>query len=124
MIWSERNLSFLIDLILRLDTHLSSIVHQYNTLAYILLFLLVFCETGLVVTPFLSGDSLIFATAALAAGGGPISIPGVILLFILAAFLGDTANYQIGHFLRDRVEKRQHIPFIKFEYIDSTHEFF
>jgi membrane-associated protein len=117
-------LNYLIDLILHLDTHLNIIVSQHNVLAYVLLFLLIFCETGLVVTPFLPGDSLIFATAALAAGGGRINIPFVITLFMLAAVCGDTVNYQVGHFLRDRVEKRQRIPLIKLEYIDRTHAFF
>lgn len=114
----------IIDLVLHLDTHLNILFSGHAIFAYALLFLLIFCETGLVVTPFLPGDSLIFATAALAAGGGNISIPLVILLFIIAAVAGDTINYQVGHLLRDRVEKRQRIPFVKLEHIDRTHEFF
>jgi membrane-associated protein len=97
---------------------------HHNVLAYVLLFVIIFCETGLVFLPFLPGDSLIFATAALAANGGRINIPFVIMLFIIAAVCGDTVNYQVGHFMRDRVEKRQRIPFIKLEYIDRTHAFF
>jgi len=114
----------LIDLVLHLDTHLNSIMSHHNVLAYVLLFVIIFCETGLVFLPFLPGDSLIFATAALAANGGRINIPFVIMLFIIAAVCGDTVNYQVGHFMRDRVEKRQRIPFIKLEYIDRTHAFF
>jgi membrane-associated protein len=117
-------LSYLIDLILHLDTHLNSIISHHSIYAYVLLFLLIFCETGFVITPFLPGDSLIFATAALAAGGGRINIPLVIMLFIIAAVCGDIVNYQVGHFFRDRVESRQRIPFIKLEYIDRTHAFF
>jgi membrane-associated protein len=117
-------LSYLIDLVLHLDTHLNSIISHHSIYAYVLLFLLIFCETGFVITPFLPGDSLIFATAALAAGGGRINIPLVIMLFIIAAVCGDTVNYQVGHFFRDRVESRQRIPFIKLEYIDRTHAFF
>jgi membrane-associated protein len=117
-------LNYLIDLILHLDTHLNVIISQHSILAYILLFALIFCETGFVVTPFLPGDSLIFATAALAAGGSPISIPFAIMIFIAAAVCGDTVNYQVGHFLRNRVERRQHIPFVKLEHIDRTHAFF
>ena len=117
-------MSYLIDLILHLDTHLNSIISHHSIYAYVLLFLLIFCETGFVITPFLPGDSLIFATAALAAGGGRINIPLVIMLFIIAAISGDTVNYQVGHFFRDRVESRQRIPFIKLEYIDRTHAFF
>ena len=117
-------MSYLIDLILHLDTHLNSIISHHSIYAYVLLFLLIFCETGFVITPFLPGDSLIFATAALAAGGGRINIPLVIMLFIIAAVSGDTVNYQVGHFFRDRVESRQRIPFIKLEYIDRTHAFF
>lgn len=114
----------IIDLILHLDVHLNSLFSVHTLFAYILLFVLIFCETGLVVTPFLPGDSLIFAAAALAAGGGKINVPFVIILFILAAVAGDTVNYHVGHFLRDRVEKRQRIPFVKQEHIDRTHEFF
>lgn len=118
------NISFLIDLFMHLDRHLSAIVGQYHTASYVLLFLLIFCETGLVVTPFLPGDSLIFATGALIAAGGPLNIPTALLLFCIAAIGGDTVNYQIGRLLREKVQKRQKIRFIKLEHIDRTHRFF
>lgn len=118
------NFNFLIDLFLHLDKHLNVLLSHYNLLAYVVLFLIIFIETGLVVTPFLPGDSLIFATGAIAAAGGPICIPLVILLLYIAAISGDTVNYQIGHLLRNKVKNREHIRFIKMEYIDRTHAFF
>jgi Uncharacterized membrane-associated protein len=92
--------------------------------AYVFLFVIIFIETGLVITPFLPGDSLIFATGALAAAGGQISIPLVLLLLFIAAIAGDTVNYHIGHLLSEKVKKREKIHFIKIEYIDRTHAFF
>lgn len=118
------NLSFLIDLFLHLDKYLNTMLGSYNLLAYVVVFAVIFIETGLVITPFLPGDSLIFAIGAIAAAGGPISIPMMILLLYFAAIAGDTVNYQIGHLLREKVNKREHIPFIKMEYIDRTQAFF
>ncbi len=113
-------IQFLIDLFLHLDTHLSSVISQYGVWTYALLFLVIFVETGLVVTPFLPGDSLIFAAATFAALGSL----NVVLLFVLlaaAAVLGDTVNYWIGHYLGERA---YHIRWIKKEYLDRTHAFF
>lgn len=118
------NLNFLIDLFLHLDTYLNMMLSQYNILAYVVVFIIIFIETGLVVTPFLPGDSLIFAVGAIAAAGGPISIPLILFLLYLAAVAGDTVNYQIGHLLRKKVNKREHIPLIKMEYLDRTQAFF
>jgi membrane-associated protein len=118
------NLSFLIDLFLHLDKYLNTMLSQYNLWAYVVVFIIIFIETGLVITPFLPGDSLIFAIGAIAAAGGPISIPMIILLLYFAAIAGDTVNYQIGHLLREKVKKRERIPFIKMEYIDRTQAFF
>jgi membrane-associated protein len=106
------------DLFLHLDKYLNTLLSQYNVLAYVIIFLIIFIETGLVVTPFLPGDSLIFAIGAIAAVGGPISIPLIVLLLYVAAIAGDTANYQVGHLLREKVKKREHIPLIKIEYLD------
>jgi membrane-associated protein len=91
-------LKILIDFILHIDIHLGQIINQYGSLTYILLFVIIFIETGLVFTPFLPGDSLLFAAGAFAALGS-FNIFFLIILFILAAVLGDTANYWIGHFL-------------------------
>lgn len=118
------NLQLLVDIFLHLDSYLNVLLSQYNGWAYVVLFGIIFIETGLVITPFLPGDSLIFATGAIAAAGGPISIPLVLVLLYIAAVSGDTVNYQIGHLLRDKVNRREHIRFIKMEYIDRTHAFF
>lgn len=118
------NLALLMDLFLHMDKYLNMLVSQHSTLAYVFLFSVIFVETGLVVVPFLPGDSLIFVTAALTAAGGPISIPLVLLLLYIAAIAGDTLNYQIGHLLRKRVEQRSHLLFVKMEYIERTHYFF
>lgn len=115
-------IQFFIDVFLHLDKHLSAFMTQYGTPVYILLFLIIFCETGLVVTPFLPGDSLIFASGALAATG--IMGWGALPMFMVAAITGNMLNYQIGRFLSDKVRSKQKIKFIKQEYLDRTQEFF
>jgi len=114
---------YFIDLFLHLDTHLSAITSEYGLLTYLLLFVIVFCETGLVITPFLPGDSLIFATGALAATGS-LDLFTILVVLCIAAIAGDTVNYQIGHLLRDKVANRENIRFIKQEHLDRTHSFF
>lgn len=116
-------MSSLIDIFLHLDQHLSLYMNEYGIYIYLILFIIVFCETGLVITPFLPGDSLIFATGALAAAGSIKLVP-IYLIFCVAAIAGDTVNYSIGHFLRDKVTGRENIRFIKKEYLDRTTEFF
>ncbi|WP_066397920.1 DedA family protein [Neobacillus mesonae] len=116
-------MSSLIDIFLHLDKHLNLYMNEYGIYIYLILFIIVFCETGLVIMPFLPGDSLIFATGALAAAGS-IKLMPIYLIFCLAAILGDTVNYSIGHFLRDKVSARENIRFIKKEYLDRTTEFF
>ncbi len=111
---------FLVDLFLHLDKHLSAVITQYGAWTYGFLFLVIFIETGLVVTPFLPGDSLIFAAGTFAALGS-LNIWLLFLLLAIAAVLGDTANYWIGHFLGERA---YHIKWIKKEYLDRTHGFF
>lgn len=118
------NLTFLLDLFLHLDKYLNLLLSQYHFLAYAVIFIVIFIETGLVVTPFLPGDSLIFAVGAIAASGGPISVPIILTLLYLAAVSGDTVNYEIGRLLRNKVKKREHMPLIKTEYIDRTQKFF
>jgi membrane-associated protein len=111
---------FLIDLFLHLDAHLSSVIAQYGSLTYALLFLVIFVETGLVVTPFLPGDSLLFAAGTFAAVG---SLNGLLVFVLLAtaAVLGDSVNYWIGHYLGERAYR---IRWIKQEYLERTHAFF
>jgi membrane-associated protein len=112
----------LLDFVLHLDKHLSPIIQQYGAWTYLLLAAIVFCETGLVVTPVLPGDSLLFAAGAFAANGS-LSVWVLAAALIAAAILGDTANYWIGHFLGHRLlNARRRI--IKPEHIAYTHEFF
>jgi membrane-associated protein len=112
----------LLDFVLHLDKHLSPIIQEYGAWTYLLLAAIVFCETGLVVTPFLPGDSLLFAAGAFAAGGS-LSIAALIGALMAAAILGDTANYWIGHFLGHRlIGGRRRV--IKPEHLARTHEFF
>ncbi len=118
------NFALIVDVFLHLDQYLNVLLSQYNTLAYVLLFAVIFLETGLVVTPFLPGDSLIFAAAAIAGAGGPINVPLLLVLFYIAAVAGDTANYHIGYFLREKINGRQKVRLIKQEYLDRTNAFF
>ena len=116
-------LTQLIDIFLNLDKHLEAIVSQYGGLTYLVLFLIIFCETGLVVTPFLPGDSLLFAAGAIASLGS-LSVWWVMFLLIIAAILGDTVNYWVGHFLGRRLLNAKRFKVIKPEHLAYTHEFF
>ena len=111
-----------IDLFLHLDKHLSDIIGTYGTATYIILFAIIFIETGLIVMPFLPGDSLLFVAGYFAAKGDLNIFLLAILLFI-AAFLGDTVNYSIGKILGSRVLK-MNLPFVKQEYFDKTNQFY
>ncbi len=113
-------IKFLIDLFLHLDEHLQSVISQYGTWTYAILFGVVFVETGLVIMPFLPGDSLLFAAGTFAALGS-LNLWLLIGLLIVAAILGDTVNYAIGHYLGERA---YNIKWIKKEYFDKTHAFF
>ncbi len=114
---------YLFDLFLHLDKHISEIINQYGTLTYIILFLVIFAETGLVFTPFLPGDSLLFAAGAFAATGSFINVHILFLILSLAAILGDTLNYWIGHYFGMKVFNLK-LKFLKKEYIDKTHHFY
>ena len=113
-------IKFLIDLFLHLNDYLSNIISQYGAWTYAILFVVIFMETGFVVTPFLPGDSLIFAAGTFAALGS-LNIWALIGLLMIAAIGGDTVNYWIGHYLGDRA---YNIKWIKKEYLDRTHAFF
>ena len=112
-----------IDIMLHLDKYLSIIIQNYGMGTYILLFIIVFCETGLVVTPFLPGDSLLFAAGAFASLG---SLNIAVLFFVLgiAAVLGDTVNYLIGKTIGGKLYHKNNLRFIKKEYLDRTREFY
>ena len=112
-----------IDLFIHLDGHLNTLVQTCGPWTYLVLFLIVFCETGLVFTPFLPGDSLLFAVGTLAAVG-ILDIQGVLFILSAAAVLGDSANYGIGHILAPKVFGHEKIPFLKQEYMERTEKFF
>jgi membrane-associated protein len=111
-----------IHFILHLDKYLPLWINDYGTLTYLFLFIVIFMETGFVVTPFLPGDSLIFAAGAIAAQGA-LNIWVLYVVLCAAAILGDTVNYWIGHFIGPRAFSGN-IRFLKKEYIDRTHEFY
>ena len=114
----------LIDFILHIDKHLADIINQYHALTYLILFAIIFAETGFVVTPFLPGDSLLFAAGALIAGGTTgLSIYLLTLILITAAFLGNTVNYLLGGYLGPKVFKEDN-KILKLEYYNQTHAFF
>jgi membrane-associated protein len=115
--------SFALDFVLHMDRYLGQIVAATGNWTYIVLFGVIFIETGLVVTPFLPGDSVLFASGALIASQGVLDVRLLYLIVAAAAILGDTANYWIGHFVGDRVftEKSR---FFKKEYLDRTHTFY
>ncbi len=115
-------LKTLIDLFLHLDKHLETIIQQYGTLTYAILFAIIFLETGLVITPFLPGDSLLFAAGTFAALGS-LNPWLLFILLSVAAITGDTVNYWIGSKLGERASAGE-IRFIKKEHIERTHQFF
>jgi membrane-associated protein len=111
-----------IDFFIHLDEHLKVIIENYGTWTYLILFLVIFAETGFVVTPILPGDSLLFAAGTFAAIGS-LDPWLLFLLLTTAAILGDTINYSIGHFIGPRVFTEE-VRFLKREYLDRTHEFY
>jgi membrane-associated protein len=114
-----------LDIFLHLDKHLNDIILHYGALTYIILFVVIFCETGLVVTPFLPGDSLLFATGALAAmEGSPLSVHWIWLLLMIAAVAGDTVNYWIGNLVGPKVFHQETSRFFNKEYLLRTHRFY
>lgn len=117
-------LAQVVDFFLHLDKHLAGIINEYGTLTYVILFLIVFTETGLVIMPLLPGDSLLFATGALAASTGALNPWIVIPLLIVAALMGDNVNYFVGKFLGSTIKKRERILFFKREYLEQTEAFY
>ncbi|MBM3493342.1 MAG: DedA family protein [Armatimonadetes bacterium] len=113
----------LLDLFLHLDRHLGEVFSAYGAWTYAILFVIVFCETGLVVTPFLPGDSLLFAAGALA-GTGALDVRLVALTLGVAAFLGDNTNYWIGRLLGPKLLRSERSRFLNRKHLDKTHAFF
>lgn len=113
-----------IDIVLHLDKHLNELVQQYGIWTYAILFLIIFVETGVVVLPFLPGDSLLFAAGSLAAlPDSPLNVGLLMLLLIVAAVLGDALNYHIGDFIGPRVFRRDY-RFLKREHLLRTQQFY
>ena len=113
----------LIELFLHLDKHLNEIIQNYGVWTYLLLFFIIFLETGLVVTPFLPGDSLLFAAGTFAALGS-LNVVGLFILLSVAAVVGDTVNYWIGHFVGPKVFSREDVRFLNKEHLERTHRFY
>ena len=114
----------LIDFILHIDKHLADIISQYHALTYLILFVIIFAETGFVVTPFLPGDSLLFAAGALIAGGNTgLNIYLLAVILIIAAFVGNTINYLLGNYLGPKVFKEKN-RILKLQYYLDTKAFF
>lgn len=118
-------MEFLLDFILHIDLYLINIIQTYHTWAYIILFFIIFCETGLVMTPFLPGDSLLFIAGAITAlPDMPLEINLLTLILLMAAVLSDSCNYMIGRSFGKILCNRNHSIFFKQKYLDKTHEFY
>lgn len=111
------------DLLAHLDQHLLSLLQNYGDWVYLILFLIIFCETGLVVAPFLPGDSLLFVTGTLAATGA-LNVQGVAVLLMAASFSGDNSNYWIGRYLGPKVLRKEQSRFFNRSYLEKTQRFY
>ncbi len=111
------------DLLVHLDRHLATLLEQHGAWVYLLLFVIIFCETGLVVTPFLPGDSLLFIAGTLAAGGG-IDVHLIAVLLVAAAALGNTVNYSIGRFIGPKVFHWEESRLFNRRALDHAHAFY
>ena len=116
-------ISKLIDIFLHLDTHLNEVIGEYGVWTYLILFLIVFCETGLVVTPILPGDSLLFAAGAFAALGS-LNVIWLFVLLSIAAIAGDTINYWVGHWVGPKLFSRENVRFLNKKHLERTHAFY
>ena len=116
-------LKHLIDILFHIDVHLNDLIITYGAWTYAILFTIIFCETGLVVTPFLPGDSLLFAAGAFAAAG---SLDAVWLFTSLsfAAIVGNITNYWIGYYVGPNILRKKNIRFVNMEYLERTHKFY
>ena len=112
-----------IELFLHLDKSLSTVIQTYGSTTYIILFLVILCETGLVVLPFLPGDSLLFAAGAFAAKGD-INIATLFMILCVAAILGDSINYEVGRIIGPRIAQREKSRYVNKEHIAKTHQFY
>ncbi|EIG9087273.1 DedA family protein [Serratia marcescens] len=118
-------IKFIIDFILHIDVHLAELVAQYGMWVYAILFLILFCETGLVVTPFLPGDSLLFVAGALAAlPTNDLNVHTMVALMVVAAILGDAVNYTIGWLFGEKLFSNPNSKIFRRSYLDKTHQFY
>lgn len=118
-------LNQILDFILHIDKHLIELSLQYGVWLLAILFVIVFCETGLVVTPFLPGDSLLFASGAVAASSqGSLNVYAIVMVLLLAAILGDTVNFALGKILGEKLFTPRYSHIFKPEYLDKTHAFY
>ena len=116
---------FVIDFILHIDVHLAELVAQYGIWVYAILFLILFCETGLVVTPFLPGDSLLFVAGALASlPSNDINVHVMVALMVTAAILGDAVNYTIGRVFGEKLFSNPDSKIFRRSYLEKTHQFY
>lgn len=113
----------IIDIILHIDVHLNQIISDYGSWTYAILFTIIFCETGLVVMPFLPGDSLLFAAGAFAATGS-LNVMWLFVLLSIAAIVGNIVNYSIGHYVGPTIMQKKNIRFLNKEYLERTHKFY
>jgi membrane-associated protein len=116
-------LTQLIDIVVHLDQHLQALVAAHGAWIYLILFLIIFCETGLVVTPFLPGDSLLFVAGAVAAAGG-MDIHLLVVLLIIAAILGDAVNYAVGHYIGPRIFSHNESRWLNPKHLQRAHDFY
>ncbi|KEI95408.1 hypothetical protein N494_16650 [Clostridium botulinum A2B7 92] len=112
-----------INALLHLDKYLNVIIQNYGVWTYALIFLIIFCETGLVITPFLPGDSILFATGAFAAAGS-LKMLMLFVVFYLAAVIGDTVNYHIGQKVGTKILEKEDVKYINKEYLKKAHTFY
>lgn len=116
-------LSKLVDIFLHLDRHLNDVIRDYGAWTYLILFAIIFCETGLVATPFLPGDSLLFAAGAFAAAGS-LKVVWLFLLLSAAAIAGDTVNYWAGYLIGPKIFHKENVRFLNKKHLDRTHQFY
>lgn len=114
----------LVDYVLHVDRHLAELIADFGPWFYVLMFLVIFCETGLVVTPFLPGDSLLFALGAFAALPDGLNLGTLLISLTIAAIIGDSVNYWIGSLLGPRIFRGEKIRFLNPKHLEKTHEFY
>jgi membrane-associated protein len=123
VVYGMEILKTLIDIVLHIDKYLSEIIQNYGVWTYLIMFAIIFLETGLVITPFLPGDSLLFAAGTFAALGA-LDMMWLFVLLSLAAIMGDTVNYWIGAYVGPKIFHKEKVRFLNKEYLDRTHQFY